>query len=358
MPNRYSHASVLSHYESRGFISYPDKGRSSPSPSASLLSFDLDEAYVEADNTATPPLTAVPPLCHASTNSTTSPASSFETVPSKPLHSASSSIVTEIYAPGSPVVAPIIGPTLPTKTAPDASKSFNDSKPPDRQPREETLFQNPNFQPNLRYSSAHYFPALCNQPRPSKKQKTAHDDQHVCTPEEPTNPMPISTIPRNTSTRTHKSHKTVTDQYAQYSKTPFERIQPSLSTESLAPLEFLTFDDEDIEDGGPSSPNAAVLPWEYSEDVVPWEYPDNGMPNVHRHSLESGDGDRSLLVKSHSTDSFDSAAPPPIRFHPAFRKELDALKMKGGHAQGPAYGEWMNRVGGRGDDGARAGRRR
>ncbi|KAL9582350.1 MAG: hypothetical protein Q9212_003352, partial [Teloschistes hypoglaucus] len=282
MPNRYSHASVLSYYESRGFISYPDKGHSSPSPSASLVSFDLDEAY-DADNAATPPLTAVPPLCDASTNSTKSKASSFENVPAKPLHSASSSIVTEIYAPGTPLQSPFLGPALSTEIAPKEPKSTIDSKPPDLQLKEEPIFQD-HSHPNLRYSSAQYFPALYNQPRPSKKQKTAHDDQHVCTPADPPNPMPVSTIPSNTFTRTQNSLKMVIDQHAQYDKVPFKRIQPSFSTESLAPLEFLSFDDDDddededdkhIEGSGPSSPNADVLPWEYLKDVVPWEYTEN-----------------------------------------------------------------------------------
>ncbi|KAI4099941.1 MAG: hypothetical protein L6R37_005737, partial [Teloschistes peruensis] len=290
MPNRYSHASVLSYYDSRGFISYPDQSRSSPSPPASILSFDLDKAY-DADHSATPPLTAVPALCDASTNSTNS---SFETVPSKPLHSASSSIVTEIYAPGSPVQPPYIESVLPTRTAPEESKSINHSKPPDVQPEEEPSFQNPYFQSNLRYSSAQYFPALCNQSRPLKKQKIPPDDQRVCTPTEPTSK---SSIPRNTSTRTHTSLQSVTDRTPQDPKIPYKRIQPTFSIESLPPLEFLSCDDDVMEDDGPPSPDADVLPWEYSEDVVPWEYPDNGVPYAHRYSVEFG-GDQSPQLEA------------------------------------------------------------
>ncbi|KAL9587133.1 MAG: hypothetical protein Q9203_003623, partial [Teloschistes exilis] len=290
MPNRYSHASVLAYYESRGFIYYPDQNRSSPSPSASILSFDLDEVY-DADHAATPPLTAVPALCDTSTSSTNS---SFETVPSKPPHSASSSIVTEIYAPGSPVQSPISEPALPTKTAREESKFINHSKPPDRQAEEEPSFQNPYFQSNLRYSSAQYFPALCNQPRPSKKQKIVHDDQRVCTPTDPTTK---SSIPRNSSTRTYTSFQSVSDRTTQDPNIPYKRIQPTFSIESLPPLEFLSFGDDDMEDDGPPSPNADVLPWEYSEDVVPWEYPDNGMPYAHRHSIELG-GDQSPQLQA------------------------------------------------------------
>ncbi|KAL8817012.1 MAG: hypothetical protein Q9223_004082, partial [Gallowayella weberi] len=101
MPNRYSHALVLSHYEAQGFITLPHRPVT-PLPTSPLCS-DFDLHFSSSSNAAgTPSLHAVPVLSDTSTTSTAS--SPHDPAAREPLHSASSSIVTEIYAPQSPVI--------------------------------------------------------------------------------------------------------------------------------------------------------------------------------------------------------------------------------------------------------------
>ncbi|KAL8648698.1 MAG: hypothetical protein Q9210_004824, partial [Variospora velana] len=103
MPNKYSHALVLSTYESKGLIDLP--------PHPSLLHHLLrppPSSSTSDDAAATPPLSALPGLAASENSSSASTTSSLDLHPASraklPAHSATSSIVTEIYAPtGSPL---------------------------------------------------------------------------------------------------------------------------------------------------------------------------------------------------------------------------------------------------------------
>lgn len=97
MPNKYSHALVLSHYESRGLISFPHRNPpdiAEPFDSEPTLhpSFNVHQVSVPSS----PPRAPLPPLppthreeTHREDSITSSPSS----------HRATPSIITEIYAP-------------------------------------------------------------------------------------------------------------------------------------------------------------------------------------------------------------------------------------------------------------------
>ncbi|KAI4252297.1 MAG: hypothetical protein LQ352_004374 [Teloschistes flavicans] len=429
MPNRYSHASVISHYESRGLISRPARSPSIPSSSASLLCLDLNDAY-DADNMVTRPLTAVPHPYDASARSINSTASSLEDNPPKPLHSASSSILTEIHAPGCAVQSPIIESAIPTETTAEYSKSIEHSKSPNLAAGEKPASENLYNQRSSRYSSAPKFAALFNLSLPSTTNKVAHDDRRVRTPQEPMGSTQHPTVPRNTSIRIRNAPKSMNHPPVQHYRVPYKRIQPTFSIESLPPLETLSFGNENTEER-PPSPNAEILPWEHRENGMPYLHQPPELPNeqgsAEREERDSGyqslDGqtpetnptpkfhpvnyvsssqqpaasplpfsfahdvpqilphaltDLSFipstatiasetsqynLSRSRSIDSFDSAAPPPIRLHPGRQSPsnpLGNMKIKKGYAHSAAYSERLNRAGGgsRGDDWVRTGKRR
>ncbi|KAL8662169.1 MAG: hypothetical protein Q9202_004925 [Teloschistes flavicans] len=381
----------------------------------------------------TRPLTAVPPPYDASIRSVNSTASSLEYNPPKPLHSASSSILTEIHAPGYAAQSPIIESAIPTETTAEHAKSIEHSKPPNLAAGEKPASENPHNQRSSRYSSAHKFAALFNLSLPSATNKVAHDDRRVRTSQEPMGSTQDLTVPKNTSIRIRNAPKSVNDPPVQHYRGPYKRIQPTFSIESLPPLETLSFGHENTEER-PPSPNA---------DILPWEHPNNGMPYLHqppelpgeqgsaeREERDSGyqslDGqtpetnstpkfhpakyvsssqqpaasplpflpahdvpqvlphasiDLSFipstamiapemsqynLSRSRSFDSFDSAAPPPIRLHPGRQSPsnpLGNMKMKMGYAHSAAYSERLNRAGdggggGGGADWIRTGKRR
>ncbi|KAL8744833.1 MAG: hypothetical protein Q9190_002978 [Brigantiaea leucoxantha] len=93
MPNRYSHASVLSHYQSQGVISIPTSFVSDPPPSRSPLNGSLLPSRTED----TSPLDSPPGLCSSSSGSSGAPSPELRSQPLR--HSASSSVVTQIYSP-------------------------------------------------------------------------------------------------------------------------------------------------------------------------------------------------------------------------------------------------------------------
>ncbi|KAL8865138.1 MAG: hypothetical protein Q9174_007053, partial [Haloplaca sp. 1 TL-2023] len=151
MPNRYSHALVLNRYETRGFISLPTHSErpSSPTPSLPVAEYQPPSQKTSDENN-TPPLTAVPSLVDSP--EPTSNGSNVDDVPSKPLHSASSSIVTEIYAPQSPDIEPIRGTITPTEI------KTSEAAPSPAPPIEESEVKEKHVPPTTsRYSTARDF---------------------------------------------------------------------------------------------------------------------------------------------------------------------------------------------------------
>ena len=110
MPNKYSHALVLSHYESCGLISFPDRDKprptnTEPSHSERKKKKKKEEEAHPSSSAArvpsSPPLTPLPPL----PPSPCPPSSHHgDSVPSSSLRS-TPSIITEIYAPDQPSLA-------------------------------------------------------------------------------------------------------------------------------------------------------------------------------------------------------------------------------------------------------------
>lgn len=90
MPNKYSHALVLSHYQSRGLIKFP---QTPPSPYVAPLPV---ESRLRVKPKSQEPATDGPPSVDESRPTPVEPA---VTVKPAPLHRPTPSIVTEIYAP-------------------------------------------------------------------------------------------------------------------------------------------------------------------------------------------------------------------------------------------------------------------
>ncbi|KAL8687672.1 MAG: hypothetical protein Q9218_006226 [Villophora microphyllina] len=433
IPNRYSHAFVLSHYESCGFITLPRQPRSTPSPTASLLSFDPDVSY-DADNTTTPPLSAVPALSESSTISTNSTASGLEDIPPRNLYSASSSIVTEIYSPQSPIQSPVIESTTPGTTTPEAPKPIEDIRPSTPLAKEEPLLQSLYSQPSSRFSSAHNFSVFFNPlPRPAKP-KSNHGQrhkQHGRHPRKSVDSLHDTTAPKRTAFQPHSIHNITTSRPHQDHNIPYQRLQPAFSIGSLPSLPSLSLEDEHPDERVLSS-DIDVLPWEYPDEGTPYVYRPRGFPS-HQDSSPVAEIDNEFktldptsssakarksetlvldltnspsipseyassplhnftdrqpiasinkstppsflpptapststvrpLSRSSSTSSFDSAAPPPIRFHPYHHRpdhtshhhssphpqqqpKSSHTTAKGVHPHSHAFSEWLNRAGG------------
>ncbi|KAI4184038.1 MAG: hypothetical protein LQ346_006183, partial [Caloplaca aetnensis] len=197
MPNKYSHALVVSRYESKGFIA------SSQSPSAprrashsSQYSYSLSTG--SSYHVATPPLHDVPGLsCDSSATST---ASSLDDVPPRPLHSATSSVVTEIYAPQSPSFPSEALSTLPEadRTPKEQSKEQPLPLPSGEQP---PFDDPPQLPPSVsRFSSFHSFSALLNPTPPERRKKRSHNrPRHETPPERIAHPASPTTTTTTSS---------------------------------------------------------------------------------------------------------------------------------------------------------------
>lgn len=101
MPNKYSHALVLSHYESRGLISFPHRHKPRPTntePSHFERKKKSHPSTSAAKVPSSPPRTPLPPLPPSPCLPTTQ---DEDSVPSTS-HRSTPSIVTEIYAPEQP----------------------------------------------------------------------------------------------------------------------------------------------------------------------------------------------------------------------------------------------------------------
>ncbi|KAL8950944.1 MAG: hypothetical protein Q9183_007493, partial [Haloplaca sp. 2 TL-2023] len=298
MPNRYSHALVLSRYENRGFISLPAQSASPSSPTPSLPVAEYQPpSQKTSDENSTPPLTAVPSLIDSP--ETTSNGSNVDDVPTKPLHSASSSVVTEIYAPQSPDSGPIPGTTTLTEI------KIPDAAPQPAPPMEEAEVKEAQPPPTTsRYSTARDFSSFfARHVVPKHKNKSSRSRRQSTTIEKPskpqhtsstastrkssstnhlpataqTPPAPITThhhTPSTSSSTHHVTTKPHTPSKITPHK-PYSRLRPTYSDDSLPSLN-LSLEDMATEDAAPPSPN---------EDVVPWEYPEYSTPHPETYGL-------------------------------------------------------------------------
>ncbi|KAL8719624.1 MAG: hypothetical protein Q9225_003398 [Loekoesia sp. 1 TL-2023] len=246
MPNKYSHAFVLSSYQAHGFISLPDQSL------PSYNSPQYNPSISSTENTATPPLTAVPAL--SSDSSTTSTASSLDDPPTRPQHSAScSSIVTEIYAPQSQYIETIDTSEKPpvqqqVKEEPSSHDPSNQEPPPEQPPLP--------LPSTSRFSSLHNFSPFLNPSQLSKRHKKRSQKQHHNPPPKEDH-QPYQT----SSSKPIPSQPPPPIQHPKpRSHTPYKRLEPVFDTDSLASLS-LTGEKADLQ--SPPSPNMSVLPWEY-----------------------------------------------------------------------------------------------
>ncbi|KAL8750508.1 MAG: hypothetical protein Q9199_007022 [Rusavskia elegans] len=255
MPNRYSHAFVLSHYETKGLITLPPRPLSPPP--ASLSPSDL-EPYAPngGDDRYAPSLNAVPALSDASTTST---ASSSGELP-KPSHSNSSSIITEIYAPQALSVH-----SIPTTYVP-AEDDPQDARPPSLSPTRKTPpRQSSPPPPKSRFSSFHDLsPFISKHSLSAKPSKKSHRRHSHLPPAHSTELQQSSTssTPKSRAHITHRSWLPPTNPRQQpYNPAPYyKRIEPTFDTDSLESLSLQVLENE-----GRQSLNMDVLPWEYQE---------------------------------------------------------------------------------------------
>lgn len=149
MPNKYSHALVLSHYEACGLISFPDRDKprpTNPEPSHSERKTKTKKKAHPSSSAArvpsSPPRTPLPPLPPSPCPST---AHGGHSVPSSS-HRSTPSIITEIYAPDQPSLAsqhPVTlqsglepeGPQISPVTTKGNSLTSETSYPADATPR-------------------------------------------------------------------------------------------------------------------------------------------------------------------------------------------------------------------------------
>ncbi|KAL8861179.1 MAG: hypothetical protein Q9178_002395 [Gyalolechia marmorata] len=255
MPNKYSHAFVLSRYETRGFITLPHR-LLDPSPTPfSPSEFDLyDSKY--SDATDAPSLNAVPAL---SDSSTTSTASSLDEPTTQPLHSESSSIITEIYAPKSPALDPISSTIVSIKENPRETLS---DPPPDKQILPQSPPPHP--PPKSRFSTFHdlshfitrHSSVSTSAKTPSRKRqhlprsKTAKSRKPSISLPSHSRPnsyyqLPPTSIPASPEQRRHTFYK---------------RLEPAFDTDSLRSLSL-----EELDDEWSQSSDMNVLPWECSQ---------------------------------------------------------------------------------------------
>ncbi|KAL8698204.1 MAG: hypothetical protein Q9201_006702 [Fulgogasparrea decipioides] len=307
MPNRYSHALVLSHYESLGFISRPTRSSSRPSSTTSLLSFDLDPPSSSDDSTA-PSLTPSPGLSESSASSTVS--SLDEAPQQQSLHSASSSIVTEIYAPQSPTVGPVQ-----TSNPPVEERDGQGSPPPSPVVRERATDQPPPTSTS-RFPSASGLSAFLH-PRSSTKRKSKSSKKRRST---------VPTASEHLRKQSHQLESSAPHPFnallqphpqTRRDHTPYKRLAPTFSVD---PLPSPCLDDE-----RPRSPNSVVVPWEYSETHLPPVYRPRGVSDHLSTDLakdrDSGYHSSGTTRTSRSTTSatvphHHLCYPAPVPTHP------------------------------------------
>ncbi|KAL8888726.1 MAG: hypothetical protein Q9192_006130 [Flavoplaca navasiana] len=278
MPNKYSHAFVLSRYETKGFISLQPRPLTPPTASFPPSDFDL-YASNGSDGTCAPSLDAVPALSDTSTTSTAS--SNGEPAHKQPSHSASSSIVTEIYAPQAQSVESINTAYIPPEDK--LQEALPAIPPPIREPSPPP--------PKSRFSSFHdLYPFISRHSSPatrSKKSSRRHSNRSHSKGAKPTE-TPASSTSNPRSHSTHQPHQSTPLQHPQpYHHSLYrKRLEPTFDNDSLASLTLSDLYPE-IDDGR-KSPNMDVLPWEYPEThptSPPVYQPSGSPPYLHPQTL-------------------------------------------------------------------------
>ncbi|KAL9635255.1 MAG: hypothetical protein Q9204_002687 [Flavoplaca sp. TL-2023a] len=315
MPNKYSHAFVLSRYETKGFISLQPRPLTPPTASFSPSDFDL-YARNGSDGTCAPSLDAVPAL---SDTSTTSTASSNGEPAQQPSHSASSSIVTEIYAPQVDTVESTTTAYIPPEDKPQEALPAIPS--PIREPSPPP--------PKSRFSSFHdLYPFISRHSSPaqrSKKSSRRDSNRSHSKGSKPTE-TPASTTPRPRSHTTHQPHQSTPLQHPQpYHHSLYrKRLEPTFDNDSLASLSLSDLY-PDIDDGR-KSPNMDVLPWEYPEThpTSPPVYQPSGSPPYPQFQIRTppippaNASQKSVSeTKTHNQTSISLPAAPSIHYNSA-----------------------------------------
>ncbi|KAL9010669.1 MAG: hypothetical protein Q9173_004419 [Seirophora scorigena] len=354
MPNKFSHALVLSTYESRGLIDLPPPQLPSLHPSP-----PSEQNRPSSDDAATPPLSALPGL--ASDSSTASVNSSLDLHPSRPpTHvPSSSSIVTEIHAPQSPPFEPqttvaAAEDHLSELHSPLASKQ----SPPER----------PSSKATSRFPSLHSFSAFLDLPSQVKRHRRRPRQHSRRRDSPPDHIVPLTSTaktpppPQNPHPHNPPSGRPHPDNQQQQHYVPHSRLHPILSIDSLRSLHLAHANEKDTL--CPQPPNMDVLPWEYSSSdplpppppVLPAPYTPHvtatttaspnipshprsaslshpPLPFIHNDDSPANDEIDPIFKPIFATEeelpgeprterprsraeSFDSAAPPPIRKGP------------------------------------------
>ncbi|KAL8711651.1 MAG: hypothetical protein Q9220_004061 [cf. Caloplaca sp. 1 TL-2023] len=300
MPNKYSHASVLSHYESRGYIapSYQAIERRPSSPSST----DYDLYALPSGNTTPSSFNTVPALSDSATTSTTS-SQEEEPRPNQSLHSASSSIVTEIYAPQSQPSSPVPQESsLHEKVADTATQS----------PILEDLPQSPrqSSPPRSRFSAFHDFSPFLTRWSSSASKRNKKPSRR---------PQEITSETTRMSQQVSAAHSIAPEshsaQAASQSYTSHEYLEPTYDTNiDTDALACLSLDDLPSEPS-PLSPDMDILPWEYSPSHLPKQQQLVYQPRGSHPQTHSTD-------QHHPQPSNTRTSPPPRPATPSRRSSL------------------------------------
>ncbi|KAI4180077.1 MAG: hypothetical protein L6R41_007480, partial [Letrouitia leprolyta] len=316
MPNRYSHAFVLSRYEARGFISPSYESYHSPESSEHGLSLP------STDGAASPPLTAVPAL--SSDSSTTSTISSLGEPPAKPLHSASSSIITEVYAPQSPAQSLSSSPVTQLEKAParQHKEELNEEDVSSNLPRSEIPPCEPP-RPASRFSSFHNFSAFLNPPPPPERRRRQSYKYDRNPPSSRSRQCFRTSAPKSEPASSRPS--SVQKQSCKPKHyTSYKRLEPTFDIESLDSLHFSSEDEGKAQPGHPPPPNIDVIPWEYTP-LQPSELAAHHaretlshLPKIHPKPHHKEDRNIQKQQSIATTPSPNNPLPPQssIRSHP------------------------------------------
>ncbi|KAL8767041.1 MAG: hypothetical protein Q9209_006335 [Squamulea sp. 1 TL-2023] len=261
MPNKHSHAFVLSRYESRGFITLSQRPSSPPPASFTSSESDL-YAPNNSSDTSSPSLNTVPAL---SDSSTTSTGSSLHEPARPPSHGTSSSIITEIYAPQSPLIHSEPSIYNPTEEALEPALPH---PPPRKQPQRQPSPQ----PPTSRYSSFHDLSTLLEHHFSASKssKRSSRKRQHSVRSESPQPFRSSTTTPVESNSHRSPPVAILPQPPAHHHTLYHKRLEPALDIDSLESLSL-----EELEQEGRQSLHM---------DVLPWEYPDTqtALPSVYR----------------------------------------------------------------------------
>ncbi|KAL8787575.1 MAG: hypothetical protein Q9213_002137 [Squamulea squamosa] len=331
MPNRYSHAFVLSRYESQGFISLPQPPHSPPPASFATSDYDL-YAPNNSNDTGSPSLNAVPALSDSSTAST---GSSLNEPARPPSHRTSSSIITEIYAPQSPLIHSEPSIYIPVE---EALVSALPHEPPHKQPQRQPSPQ----PPRSRYSSFHDLSTLLKRysSPPKSSKRSSRKYQHPVRSESPRPSRSSPALPVESNSHPCPPTAILPHPPAHHNTLYHTRLEPASDTDSLESLSL-----EEFEQEGRQSSHMKVLPWEYLETqrASPPVYRPRGFPpprstthlNLSRTTPFDPTTKRTNYkhVRTSSTlpESLRRNSSPPCENHPPSTSRHSAISISHNH---------------------------